>query len=528
MGLTVELTSLRRGRRSYRLLVILGFLAGLVVFGGMAVYIFIQVHVGARIFMAIAYFPIGALVVYEFIATAVGGRTLFVNTVVRFIKRRPLPSATQHENFEKERSLLSYLLFPRSDAGGDNLVKWLFAPGLFLVIAVSTGTFSRATDFVILWLVLEYLVYQARYQWNDLRGVNQDQRHVEKRSRRRLPKGHDLATTRRNVTTSVAVATARLAVAAITGAIAGLLGPVLLITVLVLGIAIIYEWLRSRPVQAGMPSLSPTVLTIWFIVGAGYAIRAGVGLTMAGVPLSTMSGVAGLAYSFSLGAMLVLLAWALDATSRCRIDQNGNWRLTTDLIALPHLATLLPYAGRVLAPPDPKLDEITHAGRERILEYRGKLIAPWNLSFFTAACAALVLGVAVGQPTVNGASYYFASGILVVLATIGLAAAPRTLWRTVGLVVSSLTIAGFALTWPSDYPYVLVLLWLVVGSSYVGVRAASYYDLKHLFGNVNIVTVTLAAIGLKRLVGEQTWRGADFNTALRAWAAQRGRVPPQI
>src|SRR4051794_4800997 len=67
-----------------------------------------------------------------------------------------------------ERSLTSYLLLPRpGDLGKAVIVPVTFALGS---AAVGGTTASRLSHGVLVWLVLEFLVYQARYQWNDIRG----------------------------------------------------------------------------------------------------------------------------------------------------------------------------------------------------------------------------------------------------------------------------------------------------------------------------------------------------------------------
>ena len=88
-------------------------------------------------------------------------------------------------NREGGRALTAYLAFPRPETWA----KALIAPACFVLAATSTGRLGDWKRFVVLWLVLEFLIYAARYQWNDIRGIDADLRHAERTARSRLPVG---------------------------------------------------------------------------------------------------------------------------------------------------------------------------------------------------------------------------------------------------------------------------------------------------------------------------------------------------
>src|SRR3954449_11311068 len=89
---------------------------------------------------------------------------------------RPAPRA--------ERTIAGYLLLPRPKDLGKAVV---FPLGFLLGVAVSSHLDMREVALAFLtWGVLEFLVYQARYQWNDVRGFAADQRHPDRVNRRRL------------------------------------------------------------------------------------------------------------------------------------------------------------------------------------------------------------------------------------------------------------------------------------------------------------------------------------------------------
>ena len=96
------------------------------------------------------------------------------------------------------RGMTGYLLYPRPEAWA----KALIAPAFFVFAASSTGRFGNWKNFLVLWLILEYLIYPARYQWNDIRGIDADREHAEKDARSRLPVGTTARSRRRSIRVS--------------------------------------------------------------------------------------------------------------------------------------------------------------------------------------------------------------------------------------------------------------------------------------------------------------------------------------
>jgi hypothetical protein len=69
-------------------------------------------------------------------------------------------------------------------------------------------------------------------------------------------------------------------------------------------------------------------------------------LSTGGLAWSSLAMVAGLVCVGSFGIMFVLLTWALEVTSYCAADADGDWYARAELAAKPHLAALLPYLGQ--------------------------------------------------------------------------------------------------------------------------------------------------------------------------------------
>lgn len=84
---------------------------------------------------------------------------------------------------------ISYFILPRKNEMFSKAL--LAAVGLLFGYAVFCGRFSDLNVASLLFgfvafFVTEYLFYQARYQWNDIRGIHEDNDHPENAGRRRL------------------------------------------------------------------------------------------------------------------------------------------------------------------------------------------------------------------------------------------------------------------------------------------------------------------------------------------------------
>ena len=273
------------------------------------------------------------------------------------------------------------------------------APACFVVAAGSTGHFGGWARFVVLWLVLELLIYPARYQWNDIAGVDSDQRHPEASARSRLPAGSTPQARRRSIRLSWLTAAARVLAALLVGWLTGLTGPVLVLAGAVFIIAGSYEWLRASRNRHWTPA---RVVAVWLAVGMGYLVRGGLGLSSGGLPWGSAAMAATLVCLGAFGIMFVLLTWALEATSYCAADGDGRWHARPELAAKPHLAALLRHLGEPLGPGGLPLGpgglplgpgglppgcRAGYCGGDRVLRGGSGLAAPWNLALLAAAAS---------------------------------------------------------------------------------------------------------------------------------------------
>ena len=379
-------------------------------------------------------------------------------------------------NREGGRALAAYLAFPRPEAWA----KALIAPACFVLAATSTGRLGDWKRFVVLWLVLEFLIYAARYQWNDIRGIDADLRHAERAARSRLPVGTTAGARRRSIRLSGLTAAARVLAALLIGALAGLTRQVLVLALAVFVVAAAYEFLRApRP---GPPPRARAI-AVWLVVGLGYVIRGGLGLSTAGLAWGSLAMVAGLVCAGSFGIMFVLLTWALEATSYCAADVGGGWHARADLATKPHLAALLPYLGRpVLASGAAEggsegstAEPGRYCGTDRVLREGGRRSAPWNLALLAAAVSGAVEGVALARPHGHGA-FLAAVGVSAAGAVL-LAGCRSSPGRWVITAACAPLLAGAALLAGAVLPVLAAAPWLAVAALYSVFRDQSYRDL---------------------------------------------------
>jgi hypothetical protein len=336
---------------------------------------------------------------------------------------------------------------------------------------------------------------------------------------------------------SLTVVAGRLIAALFVGEALGLFRPTLTMLGLVFAIAIVYEGLRSVKPPADLAKPTPAVIAIWCTVGLGYGVRAGLGFTSAGVPITKPVTWIGIACFIVFGIMFVLLTWVLEAASCCYTDFSGAWHVKSGAVLKAHLMALLMYVP--ISPKYPKPSpleqepetrnqllgtaksenpaDMTEDGRmQRILEPRGRLLTPWNLAF--AASAAL--GGSLGLGLDHTAPTYVSEGLAL---SLGFAAAAilaschsrlARLVTIIGATIVGFGVASQAAAWP--YTVLAVCPWLAIALLYFFFRGSSYYDLKQFGPNLlKAISSTGAILGLGKVllrvvVGESAWQAAEF------------------
>ncbi|HEY8547499.1 MAG TPA: hypothetical protein VIL36_20695 [Acidimicrobiales bacterium] len=343
------------------------------------------------------------------------------------------------------RSLAGYLALPRPDEARAKMP--LAALGYGLVHVAGAPDAVPPTTALVAWVVFELVLYQARYMLNDLADAEVDRQHVAAEGRKRLPPG---AHARR---WSAAVLVARIVLGL--AAVASLSDPARRVTlVAALGVAVAtaaYEAARApmrRAVRDGGagPAVRPDrplflrrrgALAVVVLVGAGYAIRVGLGVALAGASGAVVAAAVALGWLF--GTLGVVGAWLLEVAGLRQGDD------TTVLASKAHLATMAELLGD-----DP-------ARHERpCLRGGGAHLVAGLLA--AATVAAVLVGVGLG-----GSPGAARVALLVVLAA-GVAPALLVVWPSpwAGAVAVALAVGAGGLLATGDGRAEMVLLLAVV------------------------------------------------------------------
>ncbi|MGK5677716.1 hypothetical protein [Actinoplanes sp. URMC 104] len=401
------------------------------------------------------------------------------------------------------RSLLGYLLMPRPK----DLFKAVLMPLTFALAALAAGGVPASTVLraAVVLVVLELLVYPARYQWNDIRGFAADQRHPAEADRGRLP--GPLGRAREHVAASVAVAVARLLLAAALALLLpGLhLGAFVVWLVLgVFGVAVAYEALRAaatgRSGEVPAP-VRPALVLLWIVVGAGYVVRGLTGLALV-VALSRhpMAGVAAGVTLWAYGVAFVTSRWAIEATAFARLrDGRLGWSCEAGH-AREHLLALVRWmparadARHLSGPADGP------ATGWSALRGRTALTAPWNLAAVVAGAAAAVTGrLLTGDTSVTEAAVIAVTGGL---ATLGVVAAGRA--RLAVVAAGAVVLAG-VLWRQTPAPLVAALPWVVVTAAYVRCVAGCLQTMGALGDRLRSRLGAALAPIARATLGRETW-----------------------
>jgi hypothetical protein len=356
------------------------------------------------------------------------------------------------------RSLRSYLLLPRPK----DAFKWWILPLAFGLGALAEGgaTGERLARAALAWAVLELLVYQARYQWNDIRGFAADQRHPDAAQRGRLPGPAERGAS--HIRASAIVAAARVAAALGLAALPGPLGlgwlaPALVVAVF--GVAVLYEALRARATgRSGQvpPPLTPAIAGLWAVVGGGYAIRGVAGLGLA-IDLSRRPAlaVAALVTMWAFGIAFVTGRWCLEALAFARADgRRLTWSAEAGH-AREHSLALARWL--------PPLPAGASPDRWRPLHGQTRFGAPWNVAVVVAAAAAGAMGVLLAGATAGAAVAGAAAGAGLLGAFV--AASPRDRWLRLSAAAAVLG-CGLALA-GLPRPALAALPWLGIVAAHV-------------------------------------------------------------
>jgi hypothetical protein len=423
--------------------------------------------------------------------------------------QRDLSASPPHQ-----RGLASYLLLPRPK---DLIKGWLvvltYTLGLLSTGEVTATSVIRA---LLVTSVLELLVYQARYQWNDVRGFVADQHHPGSR-RGRLP--GPLARARAHVMASCAVAGARLAVTGVLAfALPGLhLGGVLGFAAAgVFGVAIAYEILRS--LSTGRSAVTPApmragVVLLWLTVGAGYAVRGLVGFGLAvDVWKRPALLVAATVTLWCYGIAFVTCRWAVEVTAFAAIrDGQVTWQARADQ-AREHQLALTRWI------PSRSTDGVTEIEDWAPLHRWSAPTAPWNLATVVAGGAAAVTGWLLAGPCpVDDAVIIVAVG-----AAATLIAVSTSRRRALVVVIATLLLSGTFMVLAAPRALLAVLPWLLLMGAYLFMTTRTLRKLRRTNRFAPLAHAVVDGVA-RIVIGRPTWEAMQRSCDRQedpAWAVR--------
>jgi len=306
-------------------------------------------HLGTLALAAYFTFCLGALLVCGYLGN--NRSESLLKTSIALLQSNPDDTPDHNTQFRRN---LSYLLWPRPK----EVIKWVIT--LYgMILGFSLSHTSQPLDgrlrvCIFVLLVFEFLSYNARYQWNDLRGMLEDRLSPLAAGRRRMPMDG-----KRGAAVQVLTATTRLALACGLACLdfGGTRAPLLVGIAVVFGVAVLYE--RARHAGARM--------RVYILVGMGYAIRLVVGLWCAWPTILThlstlrdrifLLSVVGAFYTF--GLVFVGLTW---------VQEGLYLQRRQEPMPAGHIGWL---AGFVAGGGDSRFP----------LRRRGMVATPWNLAF---------------------------------------------------------------------------------------------------------------------------------------------------
>ncbi|KQY44362.1 hypothetical protein [Cellulomonas sp. Root137] len=367
------------------------------------------------------------------------------------------------------RSLTQYLLLPRPDS----------IPKAFLIVvaaalaAVVDGVSLGGTVWTVLLgvVVFELLLYQSRYQLNDIRGLEEDTSDPAAAERQRLPVRPGEA--RFAVRASLVVAAARIYAAVCLTLFLAPPGQVVMAVAaaLLVILSAIYELLRARS----------GARLVGVVLALGYALRAGVGVALVEAarwphPEIVAGDLVIVVVGAAFGSMFVAMTWTLHAV--CQAGPVGaDWDVPTGWRsdqARPHLAPLLQFVDLAhwegARPADWKVVQA--------LRPRTSLVAPWNLSVLVAAAGAGWLLVAWRHvDAITAVSAVVCLAIAVVLTQ---TTSRGALVGIVSALVLGGAIAASVLvdTVPAGAPLISAVPLLCILATYRVLAASSYFEVK--------------------------------------------------
>lgn len=450
-----------------KVMAVMVFIILCVVFGGLTIFLGLNVALPWQLVMLLVY-GVGAIAIFsETIRSNLGGRMIFKRYVEATASRLGeglYPTATGGKSAYLGR-LGTYLALPRPD----DLAKAIYViMGAFfgwLAVSSTAGPPARPygpslTEIAMFVVGVELLVYQSRYQWNDIRGVYEDRGAPLAKARRRLPGDDDTINT--SVKYSVIIMLVRLYLVLWIVSLQWSPSPrfsfsdyILLLSIPAIYIlAALYEWVRAR-MRASKKCGGGDFALLLLLVSLGYPLRFGLGWAAAGGPiLSTNFVLAVLAFA-GLGLGIVTLTWVLEGASYIHSavadGPDRRYAVADAIRRKPHLLKLLEASGaRTRIQPPVAGQNVNGADLKLLQKIRWSMPSAWRLgAVLWVLCVSVAAGPLVGLPRLVPWQWGLVAAAALLL----------PLHQKGGivpfLISGAVLLTGFALTTASNWPGVV-------------------------------------------------------------------------
>lgn len=459
--LAVGLFSQRRGKFRYKILLSISYvtiiaLQSLITF----LSLWIATPIDFQIFMGAVYTGISIILLRVLWLGSLGSRQLWREATMASAWRESTSSGPDDDSNmtqgPQSRSIWSYLALPRPH---DLLAKIWVIPSAWAIGATqSSFTLKNFLLLITVMLVFEFVLYQARYMINDLRGISTDHSYSAYKKLNRFPS----PAKKLWVQAALWSAAIRFGFTLWIGirVIPTPAGTALTAAALALAVqASLYEWAKTRFSEASKNppyGISIGDASIYLLVGFGYSIRAFLGYNIALSGSIDFGEQAALLTMYAaFGTMSVTMAWAMTAAMQLgSISEYPSSRFSDRMLTTTHLLPLAREAGLIATSSTPAQipllaeDERRAVARKRFL-VNVSVLTWWNASYIVFSSTSCLLGLLLAGDK-SGGPLLVAAAILggIVAVLVVQAHAPgrlRSRIRDYSLVPSALTLVLLSL-----------------------------------------------------------------------------------
>lgn len=309
-----------------------------------------------NIFLSVLFWIVFVIVIFTIGVSSIKAEKIYMqikDSAGTRVKKRKGQECKENK-YKDEKSKLAfvrfvlYFFYPRIA----DIQKNIFIVLGFLLGYIVTWMMDKsepigayAERFIYVWFILDFLVYQARYLWNDIRGVSNDQSHPEKEKRKRLP--NEPFGVKTAIVLSLGVIVFRISAAFVLACLYGgeMKNVMIFCILLVIFISILYEYAKHKEYSSA----------VFGLVSLGYPIRFAFGYW--GAFPSFLKEYGNLQYilililvllaTMKFGTVFVTLTWVLESVHLKQKDvkvHKEHYRILLEQVSYKQIGEKYPLA----------------------------------------------------------------------------------------------------------------------------------------------------------------------------------------